>query len=394
MKKHSASRARTHRLVFNIGSATIRVALVAYAAKNAPTVIYSAVTDIPFQRTLQYARYERAMLTALLELTMKVAPEVAASLQVAHAGKEVEVVCVLSSPWFLQGVRSVTVKKEKPFTITNGIIERLRTEERGHFLETLSQGQASTTLNTSVSMEAELLRVTANGYTTLRPIGKSCRECTMVFYFSELSAVLREKLNESLAACAERYPMRYASSAFVMYRGVLALYEDSRNCLIIDVTGEITEVSLVQDGLFVASSSFPIGARSLVRAVQKNDTVSYEEALSRITLHAGGKIDLEKEDEFFAEMKLVLEQWSAACVAACHDLFQGTPLPTTTYVLAETLWHAWLTSTLEKIDVASLTFSSPTVQPVVVRQDFIDSHIRVQNMQHSDIRMGINILGI
>ena len=117
--------------------------------------------------------------------------------------------------------------------------------------------------------------------------------------------------------------------------GMLNIFKDKDDFLLLDISGEVTDVIIVSDGILAESASFPFGKHKLSRDLAKKLNTTPEEALSRIVIQGkggDGVIILGKTQEFVNNLK---ERWNNNLNLILKDFAKEHPIPQTLFFLAD-----------------------------------------------------------
>lgn len=378
--------------LFHIGSAEVRAALVRIEVGKPSEIIYSTASHIPFLELTDRERYERAMLATLLEVTVRVTSEKISQLS-SHVRNKLEYICVLSSPWFVEATNTIVLKKTKPFVVTPALIDELGKKEEERFLQEIS---TPNTKNTSAEVERELLSIQLNGYETGSFYDKKTQELRCVFHFSNTSEKLRSHIHEALSQHQGSNHITFMSSTFMAYRALGILLPQEKNYIQVVVSGECTDLSLVEHGLFLETQTFPHGTRSVLREMTTKSKMSMEEAESRVGLYFSNKQAL-RTDDAYAIFKKAFDTWSNLFLKTAARLSQGTPLPLRVLIIARTPWHEMYEAKLKTLTLGNLTLNTETFVASSLTEELFTSRSLIQTTSEDtsfDINIATDSIGI
>lgn len=272
-------------LVFNIGSSAVGGALFYTQRSGVPKIIFSTRELIPVEEVVDIDRF--------LSLTMLSLEIVVNKIFKQGLGAPGKIFCVLSSPWHASQTRIIRLEKSIPFTFTAKLAEELVQKEialfeQEHFTEDLNDK------NKIRSIEFKNIKTVLNGYETPNPIDQKAKELEMTIFISMSSEQVLKKIEATIAKHFSFKDIRYVSFTMASFVVVRDMDNHNGNFLLIDIGGEITDVSMVKKNVLCESISFPLGKNLLTRGVASSLSCSLNEASSLVSLfkdgHAGARV--------------------------------------------------------------------------------------------------------
>lgn len=373
-------------LIFNVGSGQVRAAVARFEHGTVPVVMYSTASYIPFFDLDDKERYERAMLATLLDVAMRVSTNYLATLT-RGIKKRMEFVCVLSSPWFVEATRSVTFKKKSPFTITRELIENLQKKEREGFEESLKTGRGRHA--STIQVENVLVASQLNGYATASIYDRATQELRCTFHISETTETLRKHISETLSQIAGHDQIQFATSTFVSRQALRKVFPEENNFLQVVVSGECTDISIVEQGVLMTTRTFPHGTRSIARDMAQKHNMNFEEAISRVRLYISDKQAL-RNDAAYASFQKGFDAWLAFFTKAADVVWMGTPLPGKAVVIAEDPWQEVYAAKLKTIALSQRTMRDESLEVIAFNQAACDERACIKRA--SDVPFNTHIV--
>lgn len=167
--------------------------------------------------------------------------------------QEVRIVFVLYTPWFTSHIDSLFFK------------EQITLNEK--FIDTeLQKRQANTKLKL---LEKHIIKIETNGYSVTDIEDLVCSDVKIDVYSSfikrETHGVLINTIKKYFPKTKE-FLCKTSPMVFVQAINKFMVRED--NEIFINVTGEITEIGIIEDDALVQFATFPIGIHDFVRVIQ------------------------------------------------------------------------------------------------------------------------------
>jgi hypothetical protein len=262
-------------LVFDVGSASVGGA-VFYAQKNGvPKIIYSTREVIPFEKEIDFDKF--------LSLTMKSLGIVAGRICLAGLGVPDKVFCVLLSPWYAFQTRTINFEKNTPFIFTAKLSDELTKKEVKLFEEECAIDMQNK--NDTRLIELKNVKIMLNGYATSEPLGQKAKELEMTLFISMSSKQFLKKIEETIGRHFHCQNLKYLSFGLASFSVARDMSAHQDSFLLVDIGGEVTDISVVKKDILCNSISFPLGTNYLTRKISSALNCTLDEAKSYISLY-------------------------------------------------------------------------------------------------------------
>lgn len=307
-------------LIFDIGSASVGGAVVSLSKDCKPRIVFSTRAQMAFQEELNFDHFVHSMLSVLLNVSMELR---GSGMPKINGGID-RVLCVLSSPWYVSQTRVFNIKEDKPFKITQKFVDDLLVDA-----EEIHKKDAVQIEGDPFFIEKSIVQSTINGYSVEDVVGKEASHLKMTILSTMMSGDVREKVEGMINKVFNVDEFLFRSFTNASYSVIKDLFRKERNFLLVDVSGETTNVSVVNDKVLLNSASFPLGHNFYKRSVQRKNYSDPEEAVSRIKIH-------EEEDATPVELQVTLtennKEWAKSFKEALVEISRCTPLPSTLFL--------------------------------------------------------------
>ena len=262
-------------LVFDIGSSSVGGVLFVAQKSGVPKIVFAIREPITLEKNINIDRF--------LSLTIKSLDIVASKIYTAGVGVPAEIFCVLSSPWHVSQTRVIKLEKNTPFIFTSKLADSLIQKEIALFEEEHSTKYLHTG-NPVRSIEFKNIKTMLNGYETPNPLNQKAKELEMTIFISISPKQILNKIEKII----ERYfyckQIKFSSFTLASFIIVRDMYINQENFLLIDIGGEVTDVSMVKKNILHGSISFPLGYNFIIRGIASASHSSLNEAKSFISL--------------------------------------------------------------------------------------------------------------
>ncbi|OGI60140.1 hypothetical protein A2641_03595 [Candidatus Nomurabacteria bacterium RIFCSPHIGHO2_01_FULL_37_25] len=266
-------------LVFDIGSSSVGGTLFYMEKSRIPKIIMSLREPIILQKTLNIDKF--------LSSTAKSLDIVVNKIYKAGIGKPEAIFCVLSSPWHVSQIRVIRLEKNTPFIFTTKLADDLIQKEIALFKEEYLAKYLHTESPVRL-IEFKNIKTMLNGYETLSPLEQKTKEFEMTIFISVSSEYILKKIEETIRKYFHFKNVKFSSFTLSSFAVARDIDINQKNFLLIDIGGEVTDISMIKKNALHESISFPLGRNFIVRKVASALSCSLSEAQSYISLLQDG----------------------------------------------------------------------------------------------------------
>jgi hypothetical protein len=313
-------------LVFNIESSNVGGALFWTQDSGVPKIIFSTTESILLQEKINIDRF--------LVLTMQALDVVAEKIYKMGLGTPEDIFCVLSSPWHISQTRIINFKRNTPFIFTAKLAESLVQKEIHLFEEEyLSKVTNINALNRA--FEFKNIKTILNGYETSEPLNKKINELEMTIFISMGEELVLNKIENTIGKYFHFNQIRFSSFNLSFFTVVRDMYIEQEDFLLLDIDGEVTNISMVKKNVLRESITFPLGRNFLVREIASGLKCTLNEASSLFSLFK----NKHTEKSVTQKMTLILDQiktkWLESFQESLSNLSSDISIPSTIYMVTE-----------------------------------------------------------
>ncbi|MBU1091424.1 hypothetical protein KKA27_00975 [Patescibacteria group bacterium] len=266
--------------VFDIGSASVGGLLFYKREDKKPEILTSARQLVDYSDKKQFPLAWKAMRNAL--------DLVAKNIQNGISQKPNMAFCVFSAPWYVPQIKVIKVKKENPFEITSALLKEIIEDEADIFEH---HWQSSTDNKKDFFLEKQLLKTSLNGYEVPKIIGKYARHLELHTYLSLSMKPLEEKITENVLNYTQDRHIFMHSFPFVLFNVLKNILDTKEGMVVVDISGEITDVIIIRDNTIKEISSFPKGENFFLRRLAGALNIEPDEARSIFLQYKRGELN-------------------------------------------------------------------------------------------------------
>jgi hypothetical protein len=216
----------------------------------------------------------------------------------AGMGTPKRIFTILSSPWYASQTRIITLEKNEPFVFTQKLHDDLVKKEISIFEQEYLKkfGYPNEKVR---ELEVKTIRTKLNGYEVAEPLNQKVESFEMTLFVSISPEQILEKIGDAISKNFHKKDIKFSSfvmASFVVTRDAFIKDEDF---LLIDLGGEVTDISMVKKGVLRESISFPLGTNFMIRGISLGLQCTLEESRSYLSLyrdgHAAGSLQVKLE---------------------------------------------------------------------------------------------------
>jgi len=312
-------------LVFDVGSSSVGGALFEVHKSGVPKIIFSVRELIILEEKIDTDRF--------LFLTLKSLNIVASKICVAGFGRPSNIFCVLSSPWYASQTRIIKLEKNVPFLFTSKLADTLIQKEIALFKE--EQAKTLDIDNKIRPIEFKNIKTILNGYTTADPFNKKARKLEMIVLISMSAEQILKKMEETIFRHFHSEEVKFSSFAMVSFALVRDMFVYQEDFLLVDIAGEMTDVSMIKKDILSDSISYPLGSNFMIRRMAKSLNCALSEAKSLFSLFKDKHAAESMEKKLEPTINKLKTEWLKSFQESLFKLSSDISIPSTVFVTVD-----------------------------------------------------------
>jgi hypothetical protein len=357
-------------VVFHVGSLSVGAGLVRFKKGELPKVIYTLRESYPYREQLEPEKYVSDMVTALKKVNLRLAKEGLLHLKFTEFGslKIKHVFYGFSSPWSVTQTKVAIISKPEGFTLTKEMVDKIVEEQERIFEANATGGQANAKSLLHV-VEKRVIQIKLNGYETSEPFGKKADRADVSIFVSLIPRIVFNKVFDVSLSTYHPRDTNVFSFPLVSFSVIRdSFLGASSDFMFLDVGGEISEISIVKDGLLLETVSFPLGRNYIVRQVARAASTTPEEAASLIRIYHEGHADAALEQKLAPVIEQASSEWVTGFNSVLGKLSMRMALPTNLYAVIHNDFVRFFMKALEnerafQFSGRDLSFQATLVNP-------------------------------
>lgn len=284
----------------------------------------------------------------------------------SRAGSPSKVIVFLSAPFVAGQLQMLKQTSEAKFKVTEKLIWELTSRETDKYK----------TDKQHTVIDSKIMRFFLNGYEIAEPHGQTAQSLEVAHYLSISASEVIAKFKNVIKSACHHEQIEWHSASFATYAVARDWRPKDEGFLLLDIGGELTELSLVWQGIIRESFSFPLGGHAALRqAVASGE--SRASGRSALELKHEKKVN-KTEQEWLASFKSGLEQilhnkfWSGEIILLTED-------PT---------WQNLFGTWLERAELGKIIFNTGKISVIPLTSELLNKLVKVE----SGVKASVNLL--
>jgi hypothetical protein len=301
-------------VLFDIGSESVGVAIVESNRDNEyPTVIFSHRVHMRITKmTLTSSERLRYMREALFSASLIISRDgiQALTLHDKHA-RVSDILITVSAPWSHTLSRNVHYEGEKDLKVTRALLDDLVASAESEISTHLAKIDNDAELAYEV-VERATVDVRINDYPIKEPLGLHGKEVSLMHVTGIIPADILDAVREVEEKIFPSTKVRSHTFLLVLYCILRELFTEHDALTIVHVTGESTELGIVENGTLIESISIPYGLNTIVRSLMSKKDQTMKEIHSELLLYHENNLAAERSKEIESHLteykKMLIER--------------------------------------------------------------------------------------
>lgn len=345
--------------LIEIGSGSVAAALLTVSSPtkegdHSPmSVLYAKRHPMALMDTIDFKHFvismQQALKAAVEDLEKALGEKV-----VKRRGRVEDIHVVFGAPWYLSRTKVSTVVEEKPFTVTDSMLEGLNKGAIDEFLASAEVTSGEQIEHKPKLIEHRPVQVLLNGYPTGKPHGKKASTVSVALYESVVSTGVFQSVFDTVYRSLGKVTA-FHSASLMYFKSLSTLFPEPDNYLIANVEQEVTEVSLVEGDVIRETVSTPMGTNHLLRGITTSRKTVPEEALSLYLLATSMRASTGEEKALEAHLEKERVKALSSFAKTCTTLAGTKTLPSTLYIVAAPEFSTWFAGVFSDSSCAQYT---------------------------------------
>ncbi|QSH39579.1 hypothetical protein JXR01_01025 [Candidatus Kaiserbacteria bacterium] len=368
---------KTYSLVFDIGSATVGVAIARYSKGKPIHILFT------HRELIQYGETQGA--TALgnyLADTIEKAGSKALEALGTLGDRDISysLYAFAHAPWAHTRAQHVEGNLQSEVPITKELLQQFMAKKMP-----VSKVQGRTQL------ERHITKITLNGYPTLDPYGKKATHIAITALESDVSDVVHNSISNAFQNVFPNHRVSLDSFLFAATH-LREFFEKSDTYTMMDISGEYTSLSIIRDDTIAASTWAGFGTEYLIRSLLTGEKTDRQSVVSELAMYIDNTCTPSQCRKIETALVSTEQEWVKAFGDACATLSKHSRIPTRVYISVDTRYGKWFKTVIEKIDFAHFTITGKPLQAHILNLDRTQKPIKYKEGVKQDTVLALGVL--
>lgn len=357
-------------LLFDIGSASLGAAFVLRRHDELPKILFSFRENITIEKDFDFDRFLASTIKSLDIVVDKVFSE--------KKFVPEKVFCVLSSPWYASQTRNIKLSKDKDFIFTEKLLNDLSKQEINLFEEeNLSKYLHD---NNKVRLiEFKNMKTMLNGYFSISPFGKKARDINITSFISASPEEILSKIENSINRHFNNKKISFLSFSMASFMATRDVFNHEEDFLLIDIGGEITDISMIKKDVLTTSISFPIGSNLLIKQISEDLHCSINEAISFLSLYLDGHAGKSTDKDISKVLDSFKKDWISKFQESLFSFSTDISIPSNIFLSVDENIGIFFKEAIKDEKFNQYSFTESKFNIVILNTDILHNFIKLEN---------------
>jgi hypothetical protein len=278
---------------------------------------------------------------------------------------------VFASPWAVTQTKIATINKPDGFVVTKELVDKVIAEQENIFeTEVLSHADLGDKLQ---AIEKRVVQIKLNGYEVENPYGKKATRADISLFISLIPKAVVDKVFDISMSTYHPKGTAIFSLPLASFSTIREVFHNDRDFIFIDVGGELSDISVIRDGLILETASFPLGRHFLTRKVAKSFATTESEAVSLVKMYHDGHAETAVAERLEPVLSEARKQWSDALHTTLSKISLTIALPTHLFAIINNDFVPFFMKALKSEKVTEFGVSESPLSVVLVNHDALKS---------------------
>ncbi|TSC62436.1 MAG: hypothetical protein G01um101448_833 [Parcubacteria group bacterium Gr01-1014_48] len=381
-------------VVLDIGSGSVGASIVVFEKREQPRILYSTREDIAHYERPGFKRFFRAMLNSLEIATTRLHREALEKNTLAgiHAKNIEHVYCVLASPWYTATTKILLYEKRAPFMVTPALINNL-VEGSMHASTTEDlPDKRQAELAMGKNIERKVIQILLNGYETSKPYLQKASRIEVALFTANVGQEIGSRIQSIIRKTWVNRKISFHSFALASFMVTRDLFPKENDFVLLDVTGEVTDIFIVKNGVLIQSCSIPYGKNTLVRDIARSMHSIPAESLSMVREYTTESSAKEAQSNIEKALGEAGNKWVSLLSAIISYVIETESIPRTVYLMSDPDVGALFSKWVNQENVGRRMLGKQGYEVTYLTEKMLLEHVQFAGAKERDFFIGIDAI--
>ncbi len=179
------------------------------------------------------------------------------------------------------------------------------------------------------------MSVKLNGYNVKNPVGKKTKDLEMPIFVSLSEEIFIKEVERVINASFHFKSIKFSSFLMSSFAVARDMFINQDKFLLINIGGEITDISMIKKDILKDNASFPMGVNFLIRGLVKDLKVDSKEARSLLHLYKDDHATLNTNQKLSQVIEPLKKTWLKNFQETLNNLSHDISIPSTVFITVD-----------------------------------------------------------
>lgn len=307
--------------VFDINSASVGAAIVKHAPEQKPEIVAIDRVNINFLMDVDFKAFSRCTIDSFRRTLKNITKKFPQRID--------SIICVFSSPWYVSQTRIIKIKKDEEILVDKFFINKILEKEKIIFRDKWDRKEEAD------FVEQEIMAINLNGYRIKNFMDKKAKTIEIFSYMSLAYKDIKENIKKEIFQNFHIDKMSFHTFPCIMFNMLKETVNTEKGLLLLDISGEFTDLSLIRNNILEETISFPRGKNFLLREIAISFKTFIKEALSILEKYVNGHANENVKKKMFVITENAKNEWSKFFINSLEKISESELLPRNLFILGE-----------------------------------------------------------
>jgi hypothetical protein len=223
-------------------------------------------------------------------------------------------------------------------------------------------------------IEGDILDIELNRYHTKDPLGKITNDLGITLFVSSAPIELTDSIKSIKERGFGETTGNFASFTFSFFNVVRDIWHEKHHFILLDVSGEVTDLSVVKDGKLLETSSFPCGVNTVVRLIASRFNLKMGESESLLNAYYNHHLSSSERARVSLTLHDAQKQWLSFFSKELEEISPQILLPRDVFLTVDEPYTAWFKDIIESEKLHPITPTGKSFSVVALNETILAPH--------------------
>ncbi|MCE9585135.1 hypothetical protein K8Q94_00740 [Candidatus Nomurabacteria bacterium] len=353
-------------LVFNIGSSYVSGAFLEIQKNNKPKIIFSIREKIDVKENIDFESF--------LHSTFKSIDLISNKLLKIEFKIPRRIFCVLSSSFYASQIRTITLNRNTSFVFNQKMADTLIQKEISIFEEEFIKNNISKTEDVRL-LEFKSMQILLNGYISEKPLNQKIKNLEMSIFVSIANNYILKNIKDSIRRYFNFKDIRFISFSMASFAVIRNLFSYQKDFILLDIGGEITDISLIRKDILCSSASFPFGINFIIRGLSNIMKCSFDEAKTDFMMYKDNHLTEILKEKTRINLEKVEKEWILNFEKCLLSLSKQGHLSSTVFLTIDKKYADYFSEIIKREQMNQYNMIESKFNVIYVNMQTLHNHI-------------------